>query len=48
VDVAKVRQAVTAEFAARQAKVATKQKQAVKKNAAEAHKAAMGRWNRSG
>jgi ParB family chromosome partitioning protein len=40
VDVAKVRQSVEAEFAARQAKAATKQKQAVKKTAAKASKAA--------
>jgi len=40
VDVAKVRQTVTAEFAAKQAKTAAKQKQAVKKATAKASKAA--------
>jgi ParB family chromosome partitioning protein len=40
VDVAKVRQAVTAEFAAKQAKAAAKQKQPVKKATAKASRAA--------
>jgi ParB family chromosome partitioning protein len=40
VDMAKVRQSVEAEFAAKQAKAAAKQKQAIKKTTAKASKAA--------